>query len=363
MTQELTCTACGGELEWSPARQGVVCSHCAAPSEMARPSAGEVERRAVTVEALTQGRAYGVETSAFQCGRCGATIDLAPHIALTQCAFCGSDQLRDYSDEDPMKPDGIVPFRLDREAVEDRMREWAGDDPQTPGDVAEQLELTSAQGVYLPAWIFRARANGAWECTVEIPQRKDSWRKEPRAGAYDREFIDRLVFASSYADGLTDFFYDTRQIVPYDPRYLAGFPAERAQRAVADAWMGCKEQFAGEYRDECEQEGAAACVAEHGHVVETSVDPRWSGENYFLCLVPTWFATYTYRGEPHRAVVNGLTGECTGDLPADAGKAWLYGKIGRPGTPERRKALGAAFFVGVFALFFLFVAILMATNE
>ena len=317
----------------------------------------------MTVKALKLGRAYGVETSAIQCGRCGATIDLGPHIALTQCAFCGSDQLRDYADEDPMKPDGIVPFRLDRDSLEDRLREWADEDPQTPSDVADHLELTTAQGVYLPAWIFQARASGAWECTVKIPKGKDNWKKEERAGGYDREFIDRLVFASSFADGLTDFFYDARQIVPYDARYLAGFPAERAQRAVEDAWTWCKEQFVGEYRDECEQEGAAACTAEHGHVVETRVDPSWSRETYFLCLVPTWFTTYTYRGKSHRAVVNGLTGECSGELPSDARKAWLYERIGKPNTPQRRVAMQVAFAVGVFSVFFIAMAILIATND
>ena len=363
MTQELTCTACGGEIEWSPVRQEAVCSHCAASTPLDRPATGEVERRAVTEKALKQGRAYGVETSAIRCSRCGATIDLEPHIALTQCAFCGSDQLRDYSDEDPMKPAGIVPFQLDRATLEEHIREWAGGDPQTPSDTAEHLDLTSAQGVYLPAWIFQARASGAWECTVKIPERRDSWRREQRAGAYEREFIDRLVFASSYADGLTDVYYDARQIVPYDARYLAGFPAERAQRSVQDAWSACKQQFTEEYHSECEQEGEASCAAELGHVVETTVSPEWSAETYFLCLVPTWFTTYTYRGQPHRAVVNGLTGECTGELPSDARKAWLYERIGKPGTPERRKAMGAAFFVGVFALFFLFVLILMVTNE
>jgi len=317
----------------------------------------------VTERALEQGQAYELATAAVRCAGCGATVDMEPHLALTQCAFCGSDQLRDSPDEDPMKPDGIVPFRVDGDAVAESIREWAAADPQTPGDVRERIELTNQQGIYLPAWIFHAAARATWECAVEIPEGKDRSRREERVGAYEREFIDRLVFASSYAEGLTDVFYDTRQIVPYDARYLAGFPAERALRSIEDSWAWCKREFDGEFRDECMQEGEAACAAELGSVVGMSVDPEWSDETYFLCLVPTWFATYSYGDETYRAVVNGRTGECFGDLPSDSRRAWLYRHIGKPGTPERRKALGAGFFVLVFALFFFAVLTLIVTNS
>ncbi len=360
MSGDLTCQGCGGELEWSPAAREAVCSHCGTTAGLERPEATVVQRRPVTERALRSGRAYGVTTQAVQCGRCGASIDMEPHIGLTQCAFCGSDQLRDYAAEDPMRPDGIIPFRVDHSALEERIRAWADEAPRTPADVAAGIELTGAQGVYLPAWIFQATARTQWEAKVEIPKSENSVRREERAGPHDREFIDRLFFASSYADHLEEFFYDTRELVAYDPRYLAGFPAERAQTTVGDTWSVCKGQFTEEFEEDCRME------AEFGEVgirvVDLSAEPTWSDETCFLGLVPLWFTTFTHGGETWRAVVNGLTGECDGELPADARKARLYEIIGAPGTPERRKAMGAAFFVGVFALFFLFVLFLMVID-
>jgi hypothetical protein len=76
-----------------------------------------------------------------------------------------------------------------------------------------------------------------------------------------------------------------------------------------------------------------------------------------------WFVTYRYRDQDYRVAVNGRTGECFGDLPADPRKAWLYGKIGEPGSPKRRKMMGIYFFVGVFFVFWFAVLILILTNE
>jgi hypothetical protein len=360
MTGDLTCSGCGGELAWSPAARDAVCSNCGTAAGLEPPEAGEVERRPVTGEALRSSTAYGLETQAVQCARCGASIDMEPHIGLAQCAFCGSDQLREFTDQDPMRPDGIVPFRVDEGSLDERVRRWADEAPQTPRGVADGIELTGAQGIYLPAWIFQARGRAVWEGKVEIPTGEKSVRVEDRTGSHDREFIDRLLFASSYADELTDFFYDTREIVPYDARYLAGFPAERARSSLKDAWIDCKGQFSGEFEEDCRMDGE---FGETGtRLIELSVTPRWSGEGYYLGLVPLWFATFTFQGGAFRAAVNGLTGECTGDLPEDATRARLYEMIGAPGTPERRRAMGMSFLIAVFFAFFLFVLFLMVVD-
>ncbi len=360
MTRLLACTGCGGELEWSPGRHAAVCSHCETAAELDAPDSKAVQRHPVTRSALKQEHAYGLATEAVQCGGCGATVDMEPHVALSQCAFCGSDQLREFDEEDPTRPDGIIPLRITRDSLDRRLREWAEEAPSTPAGVAEGIELDEPQGIYLPAWIFRAHGLSDWEARVEAPDGRNNTHIEDRADRHEREFIDRLLFASSFGDGLADVFFDTRELVPFDPRYLAGFPAERAQRPVDDAWTDCGRQFAEEFEEDCRMEAESGDVIK---VVELTAEPRWSDETYFLALVPMWFVTYRYGGQVHRAAVNGWTGECTGELPADPRKAWLYSKIGEPGSPERRKRMGIYFFVGVFLVFWFTVLILILTNE
>ena len=99
-----------------------------------------------------------------QCQSCKAIMVYDVARVGQNCEFCGSPALVAYEDiKSPIRPEGVLPFRIDRNRVRDDIRGWWRSKWLAPGRLAKAALVDTVKSLYIPYWTFDARAHCPWD--------------------------------------------------------------------------------------------------------------------------------------------------------------------------------------------------------
>jgi hypothetical protein len=340
-TAAFRCPACGGAMEYDAQRGCMACAFCGATRAI---GAGDAERSIVEYDlerglAAAAERGYGVAVRSVACQQCGAVVSYGESEAARPCDFCGSPQVVEQSSRQrPIRPEAVVPFRVDRTAATAAFSNWLGTLWFRPSNLRRLASVSKLTGMYVPYWCFDAGVHSDWTAEAgyyyyetesysarddkgRVVQRQRQVRKvrwRPAWGSRDDAYDDLLVCGSrGLAPALTQQLepFETRELAAYDPAYLAGWRAEEYSVDLNAGWKSAVARMEQSQRDRCERD-VPGDTQRHLHVVN-----RFSGERFKHILLPIWISVYRYQGQPFQFLVNGQTGEVTGRAP------WSWLKI------------------------------------
>ncbi|HVL67952.1 MAG TPA: hypothetical protein VM364_11870 [Vicinamibacterales bacterium] len=327
------CAACGAQAEWHPARQMLVCPFCgtAAPFTVDVATGALVEHDLVRAlrELPDEERGWLAEKRTVQCQSCRAVSVFDVGRAGQNCDFCGSPALLDYTElKAPIRPQGIVPFKVDQGQVREAMRRWFGRRWFAPSNLGAKALVDRVHGVYVPYWTFDAHAVCPWTAeaghyyyTTEQYRDRDGRtqtrqvrqvRWEPASGVVRHFFDDESVAGTQ---GLRHDLlakiepFATAEAAAYDTAYLSGFVVEHYQVVLVDAAARAQESMTAQLRRMC-----AAQVPGDTHR-NLHIHPEFSGRTFKHVLVPVWVLSFSYRTRLYQVLVNGYSGKIAGDHP------------------------------------------------
>jgi hypothetical protein len=140
-------------------------------------------------------------------------------------------------------------------------------------------------------------------------------RWTPVAGHVDDFHDDVLVNASRSlpADilGATGR-WNLQALVPYQPEFVSGFQAEAYQVGLADGFPIAKRKIDAEVAELVRRD----IGGDHQRI--SAVATRYGDITYKHVLLPVWISAYRYRDKVYRFLINGQTGEVSGESP----KSW-----------------------------------------
>jgi len=287
------CPACGAEATWNPAKQALVCGFCgtASPATVDSTPGGEGGIQEHDLVSALRGmdgqRGWEAERVQVRCQSCQAISVFDPARVGQRCDFCGSSALVAYEEvKEAFRPESLLPFKLADSAVRDAVREYYVTETYRDGN-----GNTQTRQVQHTRW-------------------------EPSWGSLDHFFDDELVCASKGVDrGLLDEVqgYPTKELVPYQAGFLAGWVVERYQIDLVAAAQSSREGMMQKLHDLC---GRQVPGDTHRNL---QVSAQWSGQTFKHILAPVWLLTYDYQGKSYQVVVNGYTGAIAGRYP----KSWV----------------------------------------
>lgn len=333
------CDNCGSDLRYDPGEERLICDHCGniqaiETGPWQRSSAiEELDLRAALRAGI--GTAEMEETQTSNCPNCGARVEFDPAVHAKECPYCATPVVTGTGASRQIKPKGVVPFELSEDLARDAMADWLGSLWFAPSGLLEYARKGRAMaGVYTPCWTFDAETQSAYrgQRGTVYHERKSVTRNGKREtvrvskvrwkrvqGRVSRFFDDVLVVAST---ALPEKFrrtlvhWDLTRLEPYQPEYLAGFRAEAYTIELEDAF--------GEARAIMDRQILRDVKFDIGGDRQRvdDVDTRFSDMTFKHVLVPVWLAAYKFRGKSYRFVVNGQTGQVSGERP------WSVFKIG-----------------------------------
>ena len=165
--QEFKCPCCGGSIEFDSSVQKMKCPFCDTEFDV-----GTLSEYAQTVEEeqpedmswsdeagseWQDGESEGLRT--YVCKSCGGEIVGDANTAATACPFCGSPVVMTGQLSGALKPDYVIPFKLDKKAAKERLKKHLTGKRLLPKAFKSENHISEVKGIYVPFWLYDTDAD------------------------------------------------------------------------------------------------------------------------------------------------------------------------------------------------------------
>jgi DNA-directed RNA polymerase subunit RPC12/RpoP len=314
------CPKCGARMEFNLQANALACRHCGFLSETEDISAADREQFMDPVLKSETGHRWAASQHQMVCSQCGAHSLWPPGQAAAECPYCGSRQLIESQEtEGLVDPQAIAVMQVDEKQAATNILEWLGKGWTVPDDLKDSARKTLLRPAYYPFWTFDGTLDIHWSCDInEGTSRQPNW--VGRSGVEFEMFDDLLVpglKSIKFKDlNRLGMFY-LKDVVEFSPDYLAGWPALTYDRPLAKATLLAREQIVRKVRRELH---FRVLPGQQKRNLNTG-GVNWSDMTFKHVLLPVWIGAYRYKGKDYNVMVNGQTGNVTGEKPKDTLKA------------------------------------------
>ncbi|MBQ3046378.1 MAG: hypothetical protein IJD49_10545, partial [Clostridia bacterium] len=240
---EQKCPHCGGAVEFNVGAQKLKCPYCDAEFDIAAMQQAE-DFAANTVEQInwnSQGSQWGAgETdgmSVYACKSCGGEIVADATTGATSCPYCGNQVVMQGQFSGALKPDLVIPFKLDKKAAKEALKKHFKGKKFVPKAFLAENKLDEIKGVYVPHWLFSCDAvvNASYQAE-KYRHWSDSKNEYTETTAYNVYRSGSIGFDNVPVDGSTkmpdDLMesiepFNINEAVPFNTAYLAGYLADK----------------------------------------------------------------------------------------------------------------------------------------
>lgn len=354
--QEYKCANCGGPITFDSRIQKMKCPHCGAELDVEGLRALDEDQQNSQPDDLTwnlhrapwqEGETDSLRV--YLCRSCGGEIVGDQNLAATSCPYCGNPVVMVEQVSGVLRPDIVIPFKLDKEQAKDGLKTYLKGKPFLPKIFRDRQHIDEVKGVYLPFWLFDADA----DADVRYGARRtrawsDSNYNYVETSHYTLYRAGRLGFDKIPVDGsqkMPDDLmesiepFDFADAVDFQTAYLSGYFAEKhdvdAEQSVTRANARVRRSV---------DERLAASTLGYEAVTTESSNVRIRNGEVAYALLPVWLLNTLWKGTRYTFAMNGQTGKFVGDLPISVSALWKW-----------RAILTAAFTVAISALLALFL--------
>ena len=260
---------------------------------------------------------------------CGGELVCDESTAATACPFCGNPIVLTGRLSGDLKPDYVIPFKLDKKAAEAALRNHMKGKRLLPNLFRSENRISEVKGVYVPFWLFDADADAhiRYHATrIRTWSDRDYDYTETQHYAIlrsgDLSFTHVPVDGSSrMPDDLMESIepFDFSSAVDFQTAYLSGYLADRYDVNADDSIGRANERV----KKSTESVFASTVVGYHT-VVPESTSVRLANGRVRYALYPVWLLNTVWNGKTFSFAMNGQTGKFVGDLPVDKGKKWRW---------------------------------------
>ena len=329
-TFEYKCPSCGGSIYFDSLSQRMKCPYCDTEFD---PSDFFGEDSTLSSSAPSNGENAGdYFTNAdglrmYVCESCGGEIVTDETTAATSCPFCGNAAVLPGNLSGVLKPDIVVPFKLDKNAAKKALSDFYSKKPLLPNGFVGQNKIDEIKGVYVPFWLYSADVNAdmdfrgtrtrAWS-DLKYNYVETSYFRINRSG--------RLIFDDVPVDGsakMPDNImesiepFDWTEAVDFQTAYLSGYFADKYDQTADEC-----ESRANDRMSNSTESAIRATVTGYNTVTTENTNVHFSDRRVRYGLLPVWMLTTTWKNKTYTFAMNGQTGKFIGRLPVSKGKAW-----------------------------------------
>lgn len=337
-TEEYKCPCCGGAIRFDASLQKMKCPYCDTEfdvdtlrnyNENAGSAKGDDHAHWETQAGTTwqNGETEGLKV--YSCGSCGAEIISPETTGASMCPYCGNPIVMTGTFSGTLRPDAVIPFKLDKAAAENSYRAYLKGKRLLPKKFFNENHIDEIQGIYVPFWLFNGVADGdvTYRAT-KVRKWSDSFYDYTETNYYSLQRQGTVAFSDVPADGsekMADDLmesiepYDNSQAADFNTAYLSGFLADKFD---VDAEV-CEQRADARIKASTEEAFAQTALEYDSVAIEESTIRVKDGKARYL-LYPVWLLHTEWKGKPYLFAMNGQTGKFVGDLPLSRASYWKW---------------------------------------
>lgn len=340
--KEYKCPCCGGAISFDVESQNLKCPYCDTEFDIEALNALDEEANhsdtAPKWEAdrgnnWQEGETEGLCT--YSCKSCGGEIVTDLTTAATSCPFCGNPVILTGKLCNDLRPDLVVPFKIDKKAAKEALKNHFKGKKLLPRSFASEAHLDEIKGVYVPFWLFSADTESKTKYRgTRVSHWSDSKYNYTKTSYFSLIRGGKLDFSHIPVDGSAKMAndlmeslepYNISEAVDFETAYLAGYFADRydvsSEESIARANERIKQSIIDEFEKTTLGYLGSYCTSCNFELVKSSVK---------YALLPVWLLATSHKDKNYIFAMNGQTGKFVGDLPMDKGafRRWFFAIFG-----------------------------------
>ena len=337
------CPCCGGAIEFNTTVQKMKCPYCDTEFDMETLKGYDEQLQEERPDDMTWETEPGSEWAegetdgmrVYVCQSCGGEVVGDETTAATSCPYCDNPVVMKGQFSGDLKPDYVIPFKLDKKAAKEGMMNHLKGKRLLPKAFKDENHIDEIKGIYVPFWLFDADADASIRYrATKVRSWSDSNYDYTETKFYSAFRAGQIGFqrvpvdgSSKMADDLMEsvepFYFE--DAVDFQTAYLAGYLADKydvtAEESIDRANQRIKQST---------EDSFANTVKGY-----TTVTPEYSNIRLFngeakYALYPVWILNTTWKDQKFTFAMNGQTGKFVGNLPLDKAAycRWLFGLTG-----------------------------------
>ena len=333
---EQKCPCCGGAIEFNASTQNMKCPYCdaefdvAAMEQAAQNAAGAAEDNFKWNAQGDQWKSDEISgMSVYTCKSCGGEIVADATTGATTCPYCDNPVVMTSQFEGGLKPNLIIPFKLDKKAAKEALNKYIASKKMVPKIFKDQNHIDEIKGVYVPHWLFTGTAVASADFNAEkIRSWEDSNYRYTETSHFNCYRSGNMDFQNIPVDGSSKMDdnlmesiepFNIAEAVDFSTGYMAGYLADKydvdLDASVPRANERVKNSVVSALHDSVRNAGLTVITTNFSQV-------DIANGSYAYALYPVWILNTTWNGKKYTFAMNGQTGKFVGDLPLDKGAFW-----------------------------------------
>ena len=332
--QEYKCPCCGGAIAFDSTIQKMKCPYCDTEFEMDALKGYDAELQDEETDSMEwetaaggewgEGETDGLRT--YVCKSCGGEIVGDANTAATSCPFCDNPIVMMGQISGSLKPDLIIPFKLDKKAAKEGLMKHLAGKRLLPKIFKDQNHIDEIKGVYVPFWLFdtdvdakvryKATKVRTWSDS-DYNYTQTSHYMVHRGGSVGFEYVP-VDGSTKMADDLMESIepFNCGEAVDFQTAYLAGYLADKYDVTEEESIDRANERV-----KKSTEQAFAETVIGYDTVAAENISVQFHGGKAKYALYPVWLLNTTWNGNKYTFAMNGQTGKFVGDLPVDKAAA------------------------------------------
>ena len=341
--QEYKCPCCDGGIEFDSKSQKMKCPYCdnefdvetlaSYQNELDNQGASDMSWDMSAGQQWFEDETTGLRT--YVCESCGGEIVGDANMAATACPFCDNPVVMKGQFAGDLKPDLVIPFKLDKNAAKEALKKHYNGKRLLPKVFKDENRIDEIKGIYVPFWLFEADAdaNIRYKAT-RVRRWSDSDYDYTETSYYSVTRAGNLGFNWVPVDGSTKMEDDLMEsIEPFDISGAVDFQTAYLSGYLADKYDVTAEESvnrANERVRHTTEAAFASTVQGFDTVTPVNTNIQLHNGKAKYALYPVWLLNTSWKGKKYTFAMNGQTGKLVGDLPLDKGayRKWLFGLTG-----------------------------------
>lgn len=335
--QEYKCPSCGGAIRFDSSIQKMKCPYCGTELEMESLLALDEELNNDLGDSIKWDKPeekYWEDKEidnmvVYGCKSCGGEIAGDSNMAATSCPYCGNPVVIMGKFKGELKPDYVLPFKLDKETAKKALYSHMKGKRLIPKIFMDENRIEEIKGIYVPFWLFTADVDTRIRCkATKVRFWSDKNYDYTMTSFYSVVRRGNMSFTNIPVDGsskLDDDLmesiepYDFKDTVNFQTSYLAGYYADKY-----DMTSGETIDRANERIKKSAESSILSTIKGYDTVVPESKSVKIDNGETKYALLPVWLLSTTWNGEKYTFAMNGQTGKFVGDLPLDKKEYWKW---------------------------------------
>jgi predicted RNA-binding Zn-ribbon protein involved in translation (DUF1610 family) len=270
--------------------------------------------------------------NALVCRSCGGEIVVEKTTVATECPYCGNAAVASKQVSDMLRPDFIIPFKLDKNAAMAALKKFYGGKPLLPKYFKDEKRIEKIIGMYVPFWLYDCdTSNNAVYNTTKTSSWTVGKTHYTKTDYYMVKRAGNMRFEKIPADGLEKMDdivmesiepFDYKDLKDFSMAYLSGYLADKY-----DVKAETNQPIIDKRVRKSVETALRATVQGYSSVNTKVLNVRMRNGQVHYALFPVWILNTRWGDEIYTFAMNGQTGKLVGELPVDWKKAAVISGI------------------------------------